>query len=229
MLLTLPLATHADEFSEIRTALAALIPGQTPDSIALSAIPGVYEVVYGVDVFYMTADGRHMLQGDVIDLNQRNNLTESRRAEARLKVLSEINEDTMIVFAPKEAKHTITVFTDIDCSYCRKLHGEMAELNKEGIKVRYLAFPRTGVDTPSYYKAITVWCSKDRNQAITRAKADENLPQLTCENPVKEHMAVVKKLGIMGTPTLILENGQIISGYIPAKELVAILDQHKKI
>lgn len=228
-LLTLAPLTHADNFDEIRAALAAVIPGQTPDSIALSTIPGVYEVVYGVDVIYMTADGRHMLQGDIIDLSQRNNVTESRRAQARLKVLADINEDTMIVFTPKEVKHTLTVFTDIDCEYCRKMHGEMTELNKQGIKIRYLAFPRTGVDSPSYHKAVTVWCSKDRNQAITSAKADESLAQLTCENPVKQHMEAVKKLGIMGTPTLLLENGQTISGYVPAAELIVILDQHKKI
>lgn len=229
LLLSLSTFTYADEADDLRTVLATAIPGQAPDSITLSTMPGVYEVVYGVDVFYLTKDGRYMVQGDVIDLSQRTNITESRRAQMRLKMLADISEDTMIVFAPKEVKHTITVFTDIDCGYCRKLHGEMAELNKQGIKVRYLAFPRTGIDTPSYHKAVTVWCSKDRNQAMTSAKADENLPQLTCDNPVKQHMAMVKKLGIMGTPALLLENGQAINGYVPAKELIAILDQTKKI
>ncbi|MEO5574278.1 MAG: thioredoxin fold domain-containing protein [Gammaproteobacteria bacterium] len=229
LLLALPAVAGADELDALRSKLATLIPGQTADSINLSALPGVYEVVYGVDVFYITKDGQHLLQGDLIDLDGHNNITESTRALVRLKALSGINEDTMIVFAPKEVKHTLTVFTDIDCGYCRKLHGEMAELNKLGIKVRYLAFPRSGVDTPSYYKAVTVWCSKDRNQAMTHAKSDENLPQLTCENPVKQHLDVVKKLGIRGTPALILEDGQLVSGYVPAAELLKLLDQHKKI
>ncbi|MEO5702549.1 MAG: DsbC family protein [Gammaproteobacteria bacterium] len=227
VLLALPVMTHADEFDAIRAALAEILPGQTPDSITLSSIPGVYEVIYDADVVYLTKDGRYMLQGDIIDLRQHSNVTESKRAQARLKALSEVNEDTMIVFGPKEAKHTLTVFTDIDCSYCRKLHSEITALNSHGIKVRYLALPRAGLDSPSYDKAVTVWCSKDRNQAMTSAKLDENLEKKTCDNPVKQHMALAKRLNVSGTPTMMLEDGQVIPGFLPVDKLIKLLDENK--
>jgi len=160
-------------------------------------------------------------------MDRHRNTTEAKRAEVRLKELSAIAEDSMIVFAPKETRHTLTVFTDIDCDYCRKLHSEMAELNGHGIKVRYLAFPRAGLDSPSYDKAVTVWCSKDRNQAMSSAKSGENLKKKTCDNPVKQHMALAKKLNVKGTPTLMLEDGQIIPGFVPVDRLIKLLDENK--
>ncbi|MEO7557842.1 MAG: DsbC family protein [Gammaproteobacteria bacterium] len=225
--LTLSAPIHADDLGELRKALAMIAPDTQPDAITLSAIPGLYEIVYGTDVFYMTKDGRYMLQGDVIDMVQRRNATEAKRAEVRLKELGAIKEESMIVFAPKETKHTLTVFTDIDCGYCRKLHSEIAELNSHGIKVRYLAFPRAGLDSPSYDKAVTVWCSKDRNQAMTSAKSDEVLEKKTCDNPVKQHMALAKKLNVTGTPTLMLEDGQFIPGFVPVDKLIKLLDENK--
>ncbi len=225
LLLMLPAMALADELDEIRGVLAKAIPGEKPDSIAQSAISDMYEVVYGMDVFYITKDGRYVLQGDVIDLQQGGNITESKRAAARLKTLGEIDEATMVVFAPKQVKHTLTVFTDIDCEYCRKFHSEITELNKHGIKVRYLAMPRTGLNTPSYHKAVTVWCSKDRNLALTSAKQENELVPLTCDSPVKQHMEVAKKLGIKGTPTLVLEDGQSIQGFMPVAEMIELLDK----
>ncbi|MDO9372369.1 MAG: DsbC family protein, partial [Gammaproteobacteria bacterium] len=127
----------ADEMAKINKALETLLPGKKPDSVTASAIPGVYEISYGATLLYMTQDGRYLIRGDVIDVAQQENLTELKRNQARLKVINGISENSMIVFAPKQVKHTITVFTDIDCGYCRKMHGEMAQLNKYGIKVRY--------------------------------------------------------------------------------------------
>ena len=227
VLLTLSASIHADDLTGLHNTLAVAIPDAKPDSITLSAIPGLYEVVYGTDVFYMTKDGRYMLQGDVIDMDKHQNTTEAKRAEVRLKELGAVTEDSMIVFAPKETKHTLTIFTDIDCAYCRKLHSEMAELNKQGIRIRYLAFPRAGLDSPSYDKAVTVWCSKDRNQAMTSAKSGEDLEKKTCDNPVKQHMALAKKLNVTGTPTMMLEDGQLIPGFIPADKLIKLLDENK--
>lgn len=220
-------AKAADEAAKINKALEALLPGKKPDSVTASAIPGVYEVSYGATVLYMTQDGRYLIRGDVIDVAQEENLTELRRSQARLKVMSGISENSMIVFAPKQVKHTITVFTDIDCGYCRKMHGEMAQLNKYGIKVRYLAYPRTGIDSPSYAKAVSVWCAKDRNAALTHAKADEDVPQKTCANPVQQHMQAAKQVGVSGTPTLALEDGSLVPGYVPAERLIEMLDERK--
>ena len=134
-----------------------------------------------------------------------------------------------MVFAPeKEVKHTISVFTDIDCGYCRKLHQEMAEYNKHGIKVRYLAYPRAGVGSEAYEKAVSVWCADDRQKAMTAAKTGGELKQKTCDNPVEAQFMLGQQLGISGTPALMLEDGQIFPGYVPADRLITMLDKAKQ-
>ena len=218
--------TNAD-LGTVNKALAELFPESKPDSIVASPLPGLYEAVYGTQVIYISQDGRYVLQGDLLDVQQHENLTELKRSISRLKVLSGLNEKDMIIFSPKQVKHTVTVFTDIDCAYCRKLHKEMAELNDHGIRVRYVAYPRAGVDSPSYYKAVSVWCAKDRNAAITAAKADQAIEQKTCDNPVKLHMQAAKQLGIAGTPTLVLEDGSMVKGYVPANQLIQFFDDDK--
>jgi thiol:disulfide interchange protein DsbC len=117
------------------------------------------------------------------------------------------------------------VFTDIDCGYCRKLHNEMAKYNAEGITVRYMPYPRSGLNTPSYYKAVSVWCSDDRRDALTRAKAGKDVPRATCDNPVQASLELGHQLGVTGTPALVLEDGQLLPGYVPAKKLSQVLDQ----
>ena len=218
-------AVAADEMETINKALQHIIPGSKPDRIAVSAIPGLYEVSYGPDVFYITKDGRFVLQGDLLNTETRENLTDSVRSVARLKLINALDPKGMIVFAPKQVKHTVTVFTDVDCGFCRKLHSQIADYNKYGIAIRYLAFPRSGVDTESYYKAVSVWCSEDRQAALTRAKQGETPKRKTCDNPVREHMALADKLGISGTPTLILEDGSMVSGYIPPDRMSQMLEQ----
>ena len=215
----------ADELAAINQVLAKLLPGSTPDAIGESVIPGLYQVTYGPDVIYITKDGRYVLQGDLLATDTRKNLTEAIRSTARLKLINAVDPKSMIVFAPQQVKHTVTVFTDMDCGYCRKLHSQIADYNKYGIAIRYLAFPRTGVDTDSYYKAVTVWCSPDRREALTEAKLGEKLKRKNCDNPVREHMALADKLGVSATPTLILEDGSLVSGYIPPKQMSKMLDK----
>jgi thiol:disulfide interchange protein DsbC len=165
------------------------------------------------------------LEGDLLNAQTRENLTETMRSSARLKLLNAVDPSTMIVYAPQQIKHTVTVFTDVDCVFCRKLHSQIADYNKYGIAIRYLAFPRTGVDTESYYKAVSVWCSPDRKAALTRAKLGESLKRATCDNPVRQEMALADKLGVSATPTLILEDGSLISGYIPPDRMSKMLDK----
>lgn len=229
-LLTLPwlifsAVAAADEMDDVKKALSALFPDDQPDSVAPSAVPGLYEAAYGAQVFYVTQDGRYVMEGDVLDMQQRENITESKRSTYRLQALQKVNEKDMIVFPAPQAKHTLTVFTDIDCSYCRKLHREMAELNKLGVTVRYLAFPRAGVGSPSYDKFVSVFCAKNRNAAITAAKAEQPLEQKTCDNPVERQYELAKKLGVTGTPTLVLEDGMLVPGYVPAQRLIQLLDE----
>ena len=130
----------------------------------------------------------------------------------------------MIVFAPKVVKHTVTVFTDIDCPYCRRLHKEVPAMNELGIKVRYLAFPRAGVHSPSFKEAVSVWCAKNPAQALTDAKAGKKVPEVTCDNPVLQHMALGEQVGVTGTPAMVLEDGRMLPGYIPATRLAQLLN-----
>jgi len=227
----------ADAASTIKKSLAKILPDYEVNSVHETPVKGLYEVLVGSDVIYVSGDGRYMVQGRMIDLDSKEDLTETspRLAEARKKeakervaAVNKLGEDTMIVFAPPgKAEHTITVFTDIDCGYCRKLHGEIDGYLAQGIKVRYLFFPRAGVGTPSFDKAVSVWCADDRKSALTDAKAGKSVPDKKCDNPVKAQMELGEKLGVSGTPAIILDNGEMVPGYIPPKRLAAILNEKK--
>lgn len=194
-------------------------------SVKPTPLQGVYEVIVPPRVFYMSADGQYVMAGDMIDLKNGINLSEVVRETARIASIENVGEENMVVFAPSKVKHTITVFTDIDCGYCRKLHSEMASYNKLGIKVRYLAYPRAGIGSASYNKAVTVWCSKDKKKAMTEAKSGKELPPKNCQNPVAAQMALGRGLGVSGTPAIVLANGQLYPGYAPADKLVKVLEQ----
>ncbi len=213
-------ADDAKAREDIRAALAGVMP-QAPDSIEPSVVPGLYEVAIGAQVFYMSADGKYFFQGDIFDIKSRVNITDDHRSGGRKKIIDGIKEDTMIVFTPKEVKHVVTVFTDVDCGYCRKLHSEIDTYLKEGIKIRYLAFPRSGIGSPSYDKAVSVWCAADKQSAMTKAKAGGQVAKMDkeCANPVKDHYNAGGALGVTGTPTLVFSNGKVIPGYLPADRL----------
>lgn len=216
-------AAAPSETEAIRARLHALIPDLRPDSIKPTPVDDMYEVRYGAQILYLSGDGRYYFRGNLMDLEQHKDLTEAARNKARINMLNKVDERQMIVFSPKNPKHTITVFTDIDCPYCRKLHSQIAQYMGEGIKVRYLAFPRAGVNSPSYDKAVNVWCAGNRKVALTRAKRDEPIPNKTCKNPVKTQMELGRLLGVSGTPAIVLENGEMIPGYQPPKVLAATL------
>jgi thiol:disulfide interchange protein DsbC len=221
------LALAADETAEVQKVLAEMVPDDKPDSITAAPIPGFFEVAYGPTLVYISKDGRYILQGDILDAKERRNLTEDKRSAKRLEAINAVGEDKMIVFAPQQVKHTISVFTDIDCGYCRKLHQEIAQYNEQGIKVRYMAFPRGGPDSPSFDKAVSVWCAADKNTALTRAKAGEEVEKKTCNNPVRAQYELGKRIGISGTPTLILEDGTMLPGYVPPRQLAVMLAVNK--
>ena len=143
-------AGETEDIANIKERLNKLIPQEQPGSIKPTVVEGLYEVMYGAEVFYLSADGRYVVQGSMLDLETNENLTESARTGIRSKLLKDLEESQMIVFAPKKTRHTLTIFTDIDCTYCRKLHAEMDQINSYGIKVRYMMFPRSGVNTPSF-------------------------------------------------------------------------------
>jgi thiol:disulfide interchange protein DsbC len=218
----------AEQAADPRAALVKLLPaGAKIEDLKPAPIAGIYEFVQGADVSYITADGKYFLDGNVYDMKTRENLTEVLRTHARLALINEVPESQMVIFSPKNPLYTITVFTDVDCQYCRKLHSEIAELNKLGVRVRYMFYPRTGPNTESWRKAEVVWCSADRNEALTRAKAGAQLDMnKTCApTPVAREYALGQSIGVRGTPAILTEQGDYISGYLPPKELVQELKQ----
>jgi thiol:disulfide interchange protein DsbC len=221
-------AAPADQPADPRAALLKLLPaGSKIEDLKPSPIAGIYEFTQGADVSYLTADGKYFLDGNLYDMDTRENLTDAIRSHARLAMINAVPESQMLIFSPKNPQYTITVFTDVDCQYCRKLHSDMAELNKLGVRVRYLFYPRTGPNTESWRKAEVVWCSADRNEALTRAKAGGQLDMnKTCgPTPVAREFALGQSVGVRGTPAIITESGDFINGYMPPKELVLAIKQ----
>jgi len=221
-------AATPEPSADPRAALLKRLPaGSKLADLRPSPVPGIYEFMQGADVSYLTSDGKYFFDGNLYDMNSRENLTEDRRAGARLALINAVPESQMLIFSPKNPLYTITVFTDVDCQYCRKLHSEMAELNKLGVRVRYMFYPRTGPNTESWKKAEVVWCSPNRNEALTRAKLGAQLDLTkTCDpTPVAREYALGQSIGVRGTPAIITEKGDYIAGYMPPRELVQQLKE----
>ena len=224
----LALAQQPDAASDPRVEVATHLPGAKADDLRVSPIPGIYEYTRGTDIAYVTADGKYAINGDLYEIAADNNLTDVRRRELRTKLMAEVPESQMLIFGPKDAKYTVTVFTDVDCAFCRKLHSQIAEYNRLGIRVRYLLYPRTGPNSSSWTKAEQVWCSPDRNDALTRAKLGQDLKAKPCaDNPVARTYALGKDFALQGTPAIILADGDLLPGYVPPDVLVKQLkDAH---
>lgn len=211
----------------IRKVLDKALPGVDISSVQPSPIDGLYEVMAGAQIMYVTGDGRYFMDGRIVDIKTRKDLTEPRMTEVRKRLVDGIGEDKMVIFSPPNPKHTITVFTDIDCGYCRKLHSQIDQYNAEGIRVRYVFFPRAGKNSPAYQEAISVWCAGDENArrtALTDAKAGKPIEAKTCDNPVDAHMAVGEQIGLRGTPGIVTDTGDLIPGYVEPKRLAARLN-----
>lgn len=207
--------------ADIRADLAKKFPGASADDVRPAPMPGLFELRRGGDIVYVTPDGRYALTGDLYDLRTNSNLSEARRRGLRQKLLAAVPDSQTLIFSPKDPKYTIDVFTDVDCTYCRKLHSQIAEYNRLGVRVRYLFFPRTGPDTESWHKAESVWCAADRNDALTRAKRGETVKSKSCgTTPVAKEYQLGEDLGIQGTPAIVLANGEMLPGYVPPAMLV---------
>ncbi|MGO9803194.1 MAG: DsbC family protein [Steroidobacteraceae bacterium] len=208
-----------------RAALATQI-GAHADELRPTPISGVYELTRGSDIAYVSADGKYAFTGDLIELNGSNNLTEQHRRELRLKAIAAFPESEMLVFGPKEPKYTVTVFTDVDCPYCRKLHSQIGEYNRLGIRVRYLLYPRNGPNTPSWTKAEQVWCSANRNDSLTKAKQGQDLKSKACtDTPLPRFWALGQKFNIQGTPAIVMADGEMLPGYLPPDVLLKHLQE----
>jgi len=217
--------------ADAREELARKIPGGArADELRATPIPGIFEFTRDGDIAYVSADGRYAISGDMVELGSNVNLTEQHRRELRVRELAAVPEKDMLIFAPKEPKYTVTVFTDVDCPYCRKLHSQIAEYNRLGVRVRYLLYPRNGPNTPSWTKAEQVWCSSDRNDALTRAKQGQELKTKACtDTPLPRVWALGQKFNVQGTPAIVMADGELLPGYLPPDVLVKHLqeEQHR--
>jgi thiol:disulfide interchange protein DsbC len=221
-LLCCSLAASADE-AKIRQSLAEFMPNETVSNVLPTGIPGLFEVTVGGNILYVSEDGRYVIQGDLFDVQGKKNLTEGNLGAARKAAIDKIGEAKMIIFPAANPKYTITVFTDLDCGYCRKLHSEISQYLAQGITVRYMFYPRAGKGSDSYKKAISVWCAEDRPKALTNAKQGGTIESKTCDHPVDQHMALAESFGLNGTPMIITPKGTVLPGYVPAAQLAKVL------
>ncbi len=220
---------QADESADARAELAKHLPGAKPENLRVSPVAGMYEYSKGTDIAYVTADGKYAINGDLYDVAKDQNLSDARRRELRTSLLAAYPESEMLVFGPKDLKYTVTVFTDVDCAFCRKLHSQIAEYNRLGIRVRYLLYPRTGPNSAAWTKAEQVWCSSDRNDALTRAKLGQELKVKPCtDNPVARSYKLGQDFALQGTPAIVLANGDLLPGYVPPDVLVKDLQDAAK-
>ncbi|HIE02502.1 MAG TPA: DsbC family protein [Thiotrichaceae bacterium] len=227
--------SNAQQVPSAVTAAAKKIFGKKASKkVARSPVPGLYEVIVGNgDVLYISRNGHHIIAGRIFEASTGKNLTEERKNELReednprrKKAINAVDETEMVVFAPKgETKYTVNVFTDVDCGYCAKFHEERKKLNEGGVKVRYLAFPRAGVKSNTYNTMVSVWCAADRQQAMTDAKARLNVKLARCKNPVKDQLELGQSIGITGTPAMVLSDGELLPGYVPAEKLISLLEK----
>lgn len=215
----------ADADQAIRNSLKAIDPALPIEAIAESPMPGVYQVeLAGGRQLYTSADGQFLLQGYLFQVKNGKpvNLTEAAETRGVVKLMNAIPVSEMVVFAPKQPKTHITVFTDTDCGYCQKLHSEVPELNRLGVEVRYLAFPRQGLDSAAAKELANVWCAQDQQDAMNRAKTRQSVAAAQCDSPVAKQYALGQMIGVNGTPAIVLANGTITPGYQPAAQLAKI-------
>jgi len=213
---------------KVRAALQQLDPNFKPDYIGAAPFPGFREVVVSGQVLYVSDDGRYLMQSQPYDIQAKALVNSEGLLAYRRGLLEKANHGDRIVFAAPNAKHTISVFTDIECGYCRKLHQDIAELNRNGITVEYLAFPRMGLGSKDYTDMISVWCASDRRKALTAAKQGSPVPAKNCTNPVAMQYALGQQLGVNGTPAIFAADGTQLGGYLPPAQLKAALDRQAR-
>ena len=221
-------SSQADEIPWlVKQRLNATIEGYEATAIKQAPVPGWFQGQLGSRLLYISADARFLMDGQLIDLTTRQNLTQDTLKEYRKGVLDGIEEETMIVYAAPDQRHVITVFTDIDCGYCRKLHAAMDDYHKLGISVRYLAYPRAGIGSSSYRLLESAWCVDDQAMALTRAKQGQQIDALECDSPVASHYQIGHDLGVTGTPAILLDSGRMVPGFVDAPRLNELLKREQ--
>jgi thiol:disulfide interchange protein DsbC len=219
-------ADSAEVPAEERERLAEMFESIDPENVKSSPLDGWYTIQKGSLVAYISQDGRYLLQGDLIDLDTKVNLSELSRTDARRDLMSELANDEVIMFSPDEVKYSVAIFTDVDCTYCRRLHSQIEQYMANGIEVRYLLYPRGGPASAAWNTSEAVWCAKDRSEALTMAKLDREFESANCDaSIVQDHYVLGQEVGLAGTPAIVLDDGELIAGYLPPDALKARLEQ----
>lgn len=219
-------ADSAEIPAEERERLAGMFESIAPENVKSSPIDGWYMIQKGSLVAYISEDGRYLLQGDLIDLDTKVNLSEESRTDARRELMSQVPDSEVILFSPDEAKYSVSVFTDVDCTYCRRLHNQIEQYMDNGIEVRYLLYPRGGPASAAWNTSEAVWCAKDRGEALTLAKQDREFESSQCDaSIVQDHYVLGQEVGLSGTPAIVLDDGELIAGYLPPDALKLRLEQ----
>lgn len=222
-------AAAAGDEPAVRAAVARLAPDATVDAVADTPVPGFVQAVVDGQVVYVSRDGTYLLEGTLVDTRTRTNLTEAARTDVRKAAFDRIGPEQRIAFEPDpasgKARRRVTVYTDFDCGVCRRLHDQIAEYNALGIAVDYLFYPRSGIGSPSYDKAVSVWCAADRKSALTEAMRGAAPSPLQCDNPVDEQYAAGARMRFSGTPALYADDGSYLGGYLAPAQLRVKLDQ----
>ena len=225
LVLSLTIDVIAVEPSEemLTKNLQAILPDVEARQVNKTPIDNLYEVIIGPDVIYMTEDARFIFKGDLIDVEKKQNLSENARRKSRADHLKALSDEEYIEFSAKDSQDVIYVFTDVDCGYCRKLHRDVGTLNDNKVSVRYLAYPRHGLDSSTYQQMSNIWCAKDRPQSLTDAKNGLLIAAANCENPVASQYVLGQEMGVRGTPAIFLEDGTSLPGYLPPDKLIRSL------
>ena len=213
---------------EIKEKLKKIIPESVEiTSIEETEVEGYLEVNFnGLESLYISSNGKYLISGDIYELTDTGliNKSETIRAKKRKEIVLGLKTDS-ISFTPKNIKHEVYVFTDVDCGYCRKFHSEIKGYLDLGIQVNYLAFPRTGLESDSSKKIVSAWCNDDPHSSITDLKLGKEIEYNLCSNnPVSEHFNLGQQLGISGTPSILTTEGRMIPGYVSPKELFELLN-----
>jgi thiol:disulfide interchange protein DsbC len=211
-------ADDAPNYGQVKAKLQASL-GMQVSSIGDAPVSGLLQVMTEKGLFYTSEDGKYLLQARIYNIEDgMRNVTEEALGSVRLGGLKEF-KDAFIEYKADKEKYVVNIFTDITCGYCRKLHNEMDQYNALGITVRYLAFPRGGVNSNSFTDMVSVWCADDKQEAMNNAKAGGTVANKNCETKVAEQYAFGQRIGVNGTPNIIMPNGSVIPGYQPPKQL----------
>jgi len=225
-LVTTASALAADrDYEQVRERLGALVGSDSEISIAESPLPNILQVRLGSDIVYITDDGRYLLQGRVLDLDTRQDITDQARSKIRRELIDDIDYDELISYGSEDAEFEVIVFTDVDCGYCRRLHQQVAEYNDADIRISYAAFPRAGLGSQTFNKMTSVWCSADQQAAMDLAKGGGTPEPAECDSPVADLYQLGQSVGVTGTPALVTPGGDLIPGYVPPEDLRTRLEQ----